>query len=229
MATAWQTLEQIETEAGLLELRQRGDDDFLITVAGRVLMNSHANRSELALAQIACEGLGEDPSPKVLIGGLGMGCTLRAALAVLPSGARIHACEINPHVAGWCRGPLAGVNRQALEDPRVAVQIGDVGAAITEAARGPVAERFDVILLDLYEGPHPGTDPQGDPFYGSRALARTHAALAEPGVFAVWAEAPDRGFDDRLRAKGFETEIHRPGRGGLRHAVHLARRPSGSG
>ncbi|MCS5635772.1 MAG: spermidine synthase [Myxococcota bacterium] len=228
MASAWQTLEQVETEAGLLELRQRGDDDFLITVAGRVLMNSHANRSELALARLACADLAERPSPRVLIGGLGMGCTLRAALDALPGGARIHACEINPHVAGWCRGPLAGVNRHALEDPRVAVQIGDVAAAIAEAARGPVAERFDAILLDLYEGPHPGSDPHGDPFYGSRVLARTHAALTEGGVFAVWAEAPDRGFDARLRTAGFETETHRPGRGGLRHAIHLARRPGES-
>jgi spermidine synthase len=228
VASAWQTLEQIETEAGPLELRQRGENDFLITLAGRVLMNSHANRSEVALAQLACADLGKRPSPRVLIGGLGMGCTLRAALDALPSGARIHACEINSHVAGWCRGPLAGVNRHALEDPRVAVQIGDIAAAIVEAARGPVAELFDAILLDLYEGPHPGSDAHGDPFYGSRVLARTHAALAEGGVLAVWAEAPDRSFDSRLRAAGFETEIRRPGRGGLRHAIHLARRPGSS-
>ena len=229
MATAWRTLEQVATDAGLLELRQRGESDFLITVAGRVLMNSHANRSELALAQLACQGLAEETAPKVLVGGLGMGCTLRAALDLLPPGAQIDVCEINPHVAGWCRGPLAAVNQQALDDPRVAVQIGDVAAAIAEAARGPVAQRFHAILLDLYEGPHPGSHPQADPFYGSRALARTHAALAGSGVFAVWAEAGDRRFDDRLRATGFETETHRPGRGGLRHAVHLARRPAGAG
>lgn len=224
MAKAWETLESIDTDAGPLELRRRGEKDFLITLAGRVLMNSHANRSEIALADLACGALGDRPAPRILLGGLGMGCTLRAALASLPRTAEVHVRELNGHVAAWCQGPLAGVSDHALSDPRVRLEVGDVAAAIEESARGAEGERYDAILLDLYEGPHPGTDPLNDPFYGSRALARTRDALAPGGVVAVWSEAADRGFDQRLGAAGLEGEIHRPGKGGLRHAIHLGRR-----
>lgn len=224
MATAWETLERIETQAGPLELRRRGKNDFLITVAGRVLMNSHANRSELALADLACAALDPLPEPRVLLGGLGMGCTLRAALDRLPAGAQVEVVELNPHVAHWCRGPLAEINADALADARVQLRLGDVSAVIKEAAGGPGAGIYDGILLDLYEGPHPGSDAQHDPFYGRRALAHSRSALALGGVLAVWAEAPDRGFEDRMRAAGLKTQTHRPGKGGLRHAIHLGRR-----
>ena len=224
MAKAWETLESIDTDAGPLELRRRGEKDFLITLAGRVLMNSHANRSEIALADLACGALGDRPAPRILLGGLGMGCTLRAALTALPPDAQVHVVELNEHVAAWCSGPLAAASDHALGDDRVRLEIGDVAAAIEESARGPETERYDAILLDLYQGPHPGTDPRSDPFYGSRALARTRDALAPGGVVAVWSEAADRGFDQRLAAAGLETEIHRPGKGGLRHAIHLGRR-----
>ena len=228
MAHAWETLESIETDAGPLELRRRGERDFLITVAGRVLMNSHANRSELALANLACRALADREAPRLLLGGLGMGCTLRAALDDLPSKAAVDVVELNPHVAAWCRGPLAGVNDQALEDPRVSLQLGDVAKAIEEASRREGKDRYDAILLDLYEGPHSASHPSKDPFYGSQALVRVRGALAPGGLLAVWAEAPDRLFDQRMQAAGLKTEIHRPGRGGLRHAVHLGRRPGGS-
>ena len=225
VARAWETLERIETEAGPLELRQRGEGDFLITVAGRVLMNSHANRSELALAELTCAALDPGPTPRLLLGGLGMGCTLRAALDALPLTARVDVVELSPEVAGWCRGPLARVNGDALSDPRVHLEVADVAGVITRASRAPQTEAYDAILLDLYEGPHAGSHPRDDPFYGGRALAQTRRALAPGGLFAIWAEAPDRGFDTRLRAAGLASEIHRPGKGGLRHAVHLARRP----
>jgi len=225
VAQAWETLERIETEAGPLELRRRGEGDFLITVAGRVLMNSHANRSELALATLACDALKPLATPRLLLGGLGMGCTLRAALEGLPEGAVVDVIELNPHVANWCRGPLASINQKALEDPRVQLHLGDGAQAIDEASRGPKKGSYDAILLDLYEGPHAASHPGKDPFYGSQALVRSRGALAPGGLLAVWAEAPDRQFDQRMQAAGLETEIHRPGRGGLRHAVHLGRRP----
>ena len=136
MAHAWETLESIETDAGPLELRRRGERDFLITVAGRVLMNSHANRSELALANLACRALADREAPRLLLGGLGMGCTLRAALDDLPSKAAVDVVELNPHVAAWCRGPLSGVNDQALEDPlRVGIfnGVADAAGEITTA------------------------------------------------------------------------------------------------
>jgi len=224
LATAWKTLERIETEAGTLELRRRGQEDFLITVAGRVLMNSHANRSELALADLACAALESLAQPRLLLGGLGMGCTLGAALASLPAAADIEVVELNPHIADWCRGPLAEINASALDDPRVDLRVADVAMAIREAAQGPDHKRYDAILLDLYEGPHPDSHARDDPFYGSRALARSHDALTEGGILAVWGETSDRQFIQRMRAAGFEPQVHRPGRGGLRHAVHLGRR-----
>jgi spermidine synthase len=218
MTGRWQTIDRVETRDGPLELRSREDRDFLITVAGRVLMNSHENRSELALATLALAKLRVSDSPRVLIGGLGMGCTLRAALDRLPEQARVCVAELNAHVVRWCSGPLASTNRRALEDPRVEVRVEDVAQRIAAAA----SDHFDAILLDLYEGPHAGTDRVADPFYGSRALDRTRRALAPGGVFALWSEAPDDAIEERLRALRFEVERHRPGRGGRRHNVTVA-------
>lgn len=218
MAVAWQTIDRAETQAGTLELRRRGERDFLILIGGRVLMNSHANRSELALAELALTHLVVAPSPRVLIGGLGMGCTLRAALDVLESNARVDVSELSPEIERWCRGPLSIASGDALSDARANVAIEDVAARI--AASEAV---YDAILLDLYEGPHAGTASRNDPFYGEKAISRTHRALREGGVFAVWSEDPDPGFERRLRAAGFSVEHRRPGRGGRRHAVTLAR------
>jgi spermidine synthase len=222
LARPWRTLEQTETADGPLELRQRGEDDFLITIAGRVLMNSHANRSELALATLACRAIAGQAAPRVLVGGLGMGCTLRATLEALPADARVGVCELNPVVVEWCRGPLAAVNGSALDDPRVHIEIGDVSVRIAKLAADRGAPRVDAILLDLYEGPHAGTHPKNDPLYGSRALDATRRALSRRGVFAVWSEDPDAGFERRLAAAGFDARRERPGRGGRRHTVYLA-------
>jgi spermidine synthase len=224
VATPWQALDRVATADGELELRQRGEGQFLITLNGRVLMNSHANRSELALASLVCQQLQDNPAPRMLIGGLGMGCTLRAALDGLPAEACITVAELNPTLEQWCRGPLAGVNRDALEDPRVSLVIQDVARAIAEQADDGSRPRLDAIVLDLYEGPHPGTHPKRDPFYGSRAIDTTRRALAVGGLFAIWSEALDAGFEKRVKSIGFRLETHRPGKGGLRHAVYLARR-----
>lgn len=215
----WTTLDRRETRDGVYELRRRGDDEFLITVAGRVLMNSRQSRSEEALAQLALEA---HPAPeRVLVGGLGMGITLRRALAGLGPGARVLVVELQAHVADWCRGPLATVNSLALSDARVQLRIGDVAEEI--AASDERGETWDVILLDLFEGPHART-PDGDPLYGDAALAATWRALRRGGVLAVWSEDPDARFERRLAARGFELQRRRPGRGGRRHAVYIARR-----
>ncbi|HKJ25254.1 MAG TPA: spermidine synthase [Myxococcota bacterium] len=217
MAIPWQTVDRRETRDGALELRRRGDD-WLVTIGGRVLMNSRESRSERALAERACGAIAERPAPRVLVGGLGMGITLRAALDVLPASAEVGVAELNPAIVEWCRGPLAALNGAACDDPRVEIRLEDVARTI-EASRG-----LDAILLDLYEGPHART-PRRDPFYGSAAIHRTRAALAPCGVFAVWSEDPDEGFEARLRKARFEVVRHRPGRGGgRRHAVTVARR-----
>jgi spermidine synthase len=217
----WQTLDGFDTEEGRIELRRRGADEFLITLAGRVLMNSAASRSEVALARIACAGLAGRPAPRVLIGGLGMGCTLRAALAALPPAAAVVVAELHEPMLRWCRGPLAELTGHAVDDPRVEVRIGDVAAVIRGAA-GPGASRFDAVLLDLYEGPHPASQPRNHPHYSAEALARTRSALGSGGILAVWSEDPDARFERELGQAGFAVRRERPGRGGRRHVVYVA-------
>jgi spermidine synthase len=202
----------------VLELRRRGARDFLITQDGRVLMTSAAHRSELAVAELAVERIGRRRAPRVLVGGLGMGFTLRAALDGLPPRARVWVAELHAVVVDWCRGPLAPLTGAAVEDPRVEVLPGDVAQAI--AAGGP----FHAIVLDLFVGPR--KPPADDPHFGPAALERTRAALAPDGVFTVWSEAPDAAFEKALGRAGFAVEKARPGRGGLRHVVYLGVRAS---
>ena len=214
----WNTLAAVATAEGTLELRRRGDGAFLIVIAGRVLMTSNDRRSEQALASLACQGL-TAPRPRVLIGGLGMGYTVRAALDALPAAAEVVVAELTPEIEAWCRGPLAPLTGAALDDPRVRVVIGDVARVIADAPRG----RYDAILLDLYEGPHAATQRTDDPFYGKAALAASRAALAAGGVLAVWSEDPDDAFARRLATAGFEVEVRRLGKP-RRHVVYLARK-----
>lgn len=221
MTRPWETLDAVETEEGRLELRRRGEREFVITVGGRVLMNSAWHRSEIAVAQLACRRIANRPRPRVLIGGLGMGFTLRAALDELPRASRVIVGEIEPAVVRWCRGPLASLTQQAVDDPRVEIALGDVALLITEAA-GADGKRFDAIVLDLYEGPRTATQAREDPFWGPAALRRTRQALAPGGVFSVWSEDPDAAFEKRLAAAGFRVERRRPESGGPRHAVYLA-------
>ena len=222
MTRPWKTLDSVDTDEGRLELRQRGSREFLITVAGRVLMNSAASRSEVALAQVACAEIAGRSAPRLLIGGLGMGCTLRAALDAMPAEARLLVVELNEAVLRWCRGPLAALTDRAAEDKRVDVRIGDVADAIAESAV-PGAAPFDAILLDLYEGPHPDSQTRDHAHFGKQALAQTRAALGANGILAVWSENPDPAFERGLDRAGFAVRRQRPGRGGLRHAIYLAR------
>jgi spermidine synthase len=219
----WETLDRFASAEGEIELRRRGAGEFLITVAGRVLMNSAASRSETALARSACAALGARAAPRVLIGGLGMGCTLRAALDALPAAASVVVAELHETMLRWCRGPLAELNGRAVDDPRVELRIGDVAAAI-RAAGAPAAERYDAVLLDLYEGPHPASQPRSHPHYGAAALSSTHAALRPGGILAIWSEDPDPLFERALARARFTVRVERPGRGGRRHAVYLANR-----
>ena len=224
MGRPWQIIESIDSPEGVLELRQRGDKDFLITIAGRVLMNSMANRSEMVLSELACSALGNRKKPRVLIGGLGMGCTLKAALDSLPKSAEVIVAELNPVVIKWCQGPLAGLTDGAVKDARVHVEVADVASLILNAAMEGGDNRFNVIILDLYEGPFEAGKVKGEAFYGDGALELTHTALKPGGVFAVWSEDPDKAFEKRLKNAGFSFELQRPGRGGLRHVVYVARR-----
>ena len=220
MTRRWETLDTVATAEGPLELRRRGERDFLIVIAGRVLMTSAARRSEEALAQLACAEIAGRPAPRVLVGGLGMGYTLRAALDALPAAARVVVAELSPEVVTWCRGPLAVLTSDALGDPRVTVEVADVARVIAAAPAGS----YDAIILDLYEGPHAATQRADDPFYGPGALARSRAALAPGGVLAIWSEEPDAPFERRFAAAGFTTARHQAGKGGRAHTIYLGRR-----
>lgn len=222
MSRPWVTLDERETPDGVLELRRRDAGDFLILLGGRVLMNSRENQSEVVLGRAACAALVEPSGGgRVLVGGLGMGITLRAVLDTVHADCRVEVAELHPVVAEWCRGPLAELTDGAVLDPRVEVVLDDVVAVIRRGREAP----YDAIVLDLFEGPHAKTDARKDPLYGQGAIDRTWDALARGGVLGVWAEAKDEGFEQRLRRRGFSVETQRPGRGGYRHWIVLARRP----
>lgn len=225
MAKPWKTIDSVDTDEGVLELRQRDEKDFLITVGGLVLMNSMANRSEVVLGQLGCQHLKSHKAPRVLVGGLGMGCTLRAVLDTLPATAEVVVAELNPVVLDWCRGPLAGLTDNVASDPRVHIELGDVADLVRKRANKGDTEKFDAIVFDLYKGPHFHTDKIKDPLYGSRAIENVRSALNPGGMFAIWGENYDEGFDKRLRAAGFTVRHEKPGRGGFRHVVFLAKLP----
>jgi spermidine synthase len=217
------TIDSVVTRDGTLALKQRGDRDFLITCDGRVLMTSVARRSEEALGQMACARLASVKEPRVLVGGLGMAYTLRAALDVLPADAQVTVAELNAITETWCRGPLAPLTDNAVADARVRVEIGDVTVAIDRAAAGPPTGRFDAIVIDLYVGPDAGSRDD-DPLYGKKALGRAAGALKAGGIFGIWGERYHAGFEARLERAGFDVRHELPGRGGLLHVIYLGTR-----
>jgi spermidine synthase len=222
MARPWTTLASIDLIDGVMELRQRGDSDFLIMIDGRVLMNSFSRSSEEELSRLGLAHLvaGTPAAPRVLIGGLGMAFTLRAALDVLPAAAEVTVAELNANVLSWCRGPLGPATNHAVADPRVTVEITDVAELIATTSAG----RYHAIILDLYEGPNDASQGRNDPFYSVAALAKQRAALAPNGVLSVWSEDADAPYEKRFKAAGFTVAKHVIGSGGRRHVVYVGRR-----
>lgn len=216
----WKVLDTIVTAEGSLQLRQRGAREFLITIDGRCLMTSSERTSEEAVATLAIKALAGRKAPRVLIGGLGMAYTVRAALDVLPRQAQVTVAELTPAVETWCRGPLAPLTNGAVLDPRVRVVIQDVARVVSEAGPG----NYDAIILDIYEGPHAAQKRENDPFYGRAALARTASALSAGGVLAIWSEETNAVFKKRMIDAGFETSTHKPG-GSRAYVVYVGRRP----
>ena len=208
----------------MLRLLRRGTE-FSIRLGPDELMTSRLSGSEKALATLACARVGA--SARLLVGGLGMGFTLRAALDALAPEGSVVVAELVPAVAEWVRGPLVAFSGDALADPRVDLRIGDVAAAIRAA---PLA--YDAILLDVDNGPDGLTRPDNDRLYDTAGLAAAHAALRPGGVLAVWSAHPDPGFTQRLRRAGFgveEVPVRANGAGGgARHTIWLATRPARS-
>lgn len=200
---------------GELRLVRRGDE-YLILLAGNSLMSSRRSRSEEVLATLACGRVAARPRPRVLIGGLGMGFTLRKALAALPEAAEIVVAELVPGVVAWARGPLVHIHGRSLDDPRVTIVEADVALSIAGGAEG-----WDAILLDVDNGPEGLTVEANDLLYGAEGLAAARAALRAGGVLAIWSAHADAPFAARLRRAGFDVEEHVV-RGGARHVIWLA-------
>lgn len=205
---------------GELRLIQRGSE-FSIMAGAIELMNSRRSGSEEALADMVCGKLSGSPRPHVLIGGLGMGFTLRAALAGLACDAAVTVAELVPAVVSWARGPMADVFGDCLDDPRVTIHEGDVGLLIASVRTG-----YDAILLDVDNGPEGLTRAENDAIYSAAGLGAARASLRPGGVLAVWSSAPDAQFTRRLKLAGFTVEEVRARAGkarrGARHVIWLA-------
>jgi spermidine synthase len=208
---------------GELRLVRRGED-FWIMLGANALMSTRLRGSEEALATLVCERLAGRPRPSLLIGGLGMGFTLRAALGALGRDARVVVSELVPAIVDWARGPMAHVHGGSLDDPRVEVSLSDVGELIAAARSG-----YDSILLDVDNGPDALSRETNDRLYDLDGLIRAKAALKPKGILAVWSAGADPAFSRRLGKAGFAVEevtvrAH-AGRKGAKHMIWLATRP----
>jgi spermidine synthase len=203
-----------------LRLMRRGAD-YVIMIGRNELMNSRMSGSEKALATLTCARL-RGTAPRLLVGGLGMGFTLRAALEVLGPRAGIVVAELVPAVVAWARGPMADFHGDSLDDPRVTIVEDDVGALIRTAR-----DDWDAILLDVDNGPDGLTRRANDRLYGRDGLAAARLALRPGGVLAIWSSAPDPRFTQRLRGSGFVVEevvVRAHGEKGARHTIWLAQK-----
>lgn len=210
----------IPGNGGTLRLFQRGAE-FSIMLGSNELMNSRLSGSEETLATIACERINGVKAPRMLIGGLGMGFTLRAALAALGPDAQVVVAELVPAVVTWAQGPMAAFHGESLHDKRVELRVVDVAHLINEGAA-----QYDAILLDVDNGPSGLTQSANDRLYSLSGLRAARAALRTGGVLAVWSSTPDRHFSDRLTRTGFAVDevtvrAHR-NKSGARHTIWFA-------
>jgi spermidine synthase len=217
----WVQLDSAKTGDGVQELRlKRRGSEFSIMLGTNELMNSRLSGSEQALAKLSCQKIAGHRQPRILIGGLGMGFTLRAALAELGKDASIVVAELVPAVVAWARGPMAEVFGDCLDDPRVAIEETDVGQLIRFE---PAA--WDAILLDVDNGPEGIVHKGNDALYSLAGLGAARSALKPGGVLAVWSQGPDTGFTRRLKQAGFaveEVNTRANGKRGARHVIWIA-------
>jgi spermidine synthase len=221
----WETVDRARAADGTELVLARRGDEWVVRAAGRVLMSSRVHGSEEALATLALAHVARPRT--IVLGGLGLGFTLRAALDRLPPDARVIVAELSAALVAWNRGPVAELAGRPLEDPRVRLQLGDVGARIAEA-RGA----FDAILLDVDNGPSALAHAGNDALYGDRGIRACRDALRPGGVLAIWSAGPDAGYRARLERAGLEVEEATvPARGagarGVRHVVVLAKATAG--
>jgi spermidine synthase len=224
----WLQIDTARVPGADVELRlMRRGDEFSMKLGQNELMNSRLSGSEEALATLACRRLEAVKAPHLLIGGLGMGFTLRAALAVLGSEARITVAELVPAVIAWAKGPMADLFGESLSDPRTNILSADVVEVI-----GSHASAFDAILLDVDNGPEGLIRKANDALYDLKGLKSIRRALRPKGVLAVWSSRPNALFSKRLREAGFDVnEVAvraTTRRSGARHVIWFATKPKGA-
>jgi spermidine synthase len=221
---AWELLGEAQAPDGTDIRLTRRDDEYLILANGKPLMSSRLHGSEEALATLGCSRARALPEPRVLVGGLGMGFTLRAVLDVLPDRAVVTVAELVPEVIAWNRDPLARLAEHPLRDRRVRIQAADVGFALRAHPGG-----FDAVLLDVDNGPAAFTAATNAGLYDNSGVAAAFAALRPGGTLAVWSAWEDRKFEQRLRFHGFDVDVARVRarlkKGGPRHTIFVAHRP----
>ena len=179
----------------------RHGGDFIIMLDRNELMSSRMSGSESALGAMTCERLRDPSRARILIGGYGMGFTLRAVLKALGPAAHVVVAELVPGIIEWARGPLAALTEDCLEDPRVEIRIDDV-ATLIESGKGG----YDAVLLDVDNGPDGVTRQANDGLYSVRGLERARAALRPGGVLAIWSAGADAAFTKRLKQSGFAVD-----------------------
>ena len=222
----WLQLDSAKVPGGREELRlkQRGGE-FSIMLGANELMNSRVSGSEEALARLSCTRISGRRQPTMLIGGLGMGFTLRAALAELGQDATVVVAELVPSVVAWARGPMAELFAGSLDDPRVEIREADV-VDVIRSGKGV----YDAILLDVDNGPDGLSRSANDRLYDMKGLAAARTALTPGGVLAVWSAWEDRKFEQRLRYYGFRVSVSRVRarlkKGGPRHTIFVGARPT---
>ena len=225
----WELLGETRTPEGSDVRLTRQDNEYVILVDGKTLMSSRRHGSEDALAALACPHLRSPEEPHVLVGGLGMGFTLRATLDLLPPDATVTVVELLSAVVEWNRGPLGALAGYPIRDQRVRIEIDDVGVALR--ASGPA--RFGGILLDVDNGPTAFTSSANRGLYDNAGVSAAYAALETGGVLAVWSARDDRKFEQRLRFHGFDVQVNRVRarlkKGGPRHVIFLGFKPVGRG
>jgi spermidine synthase len=216
----WELLGETRAPDGTAMALTRRDREYVILANGKSLMSSLMHGSEEALANFACRRARTLEQPCVLVGGLGMGFTLRATLDLLPPDATVVVAELLPAVVEWNRGPLGPLAGHPLKDKRVRVDVSDVAATLRSSPG-----RFDAVMLDVDNGPVAFTASDNAGLYDDRGVATARAALKIGGVLAVWSAWDDRKFEQRLRYGGFTVEVTRVrGRltkGGPRYTVFL--------
>ncbi|HEX8697402.1 MAG TPA: hypothetical protein VF815_01065 [Myxococcaceae bacterium] len=217
----WEVLARAPAPDGGEFVLHHRDGEFVIRVHGQELMSSRVHGSEEEMARLGCEGLRSTPGARVLVGGLGLGYTLRATLDALGPQAQAVVAELAPAIVEWNRGPLAPLAGRPLEDPRVQVEVADVRKVMRNA--GP----WHAILLDVDNGPAALTRASNASLYDSAGLSAAHAALVPGGRLVVWSAGPDARFTSRLAKAGFTAETHAVSAGkgrGTRHTLFVARR-----